>query len=336
VETRWQEFSNKTVGNDLFPTYTLKYRNGDTSSVLTDGMTVFQLPNDKLIIDVPVSVLSLNRAPAGTILTVPQTYREVTLGPGVNQVPIPIQAAGVGKGWVDFQWLTITYNQAPAKIHHTSVNYWDDDPTMGVAFTFDYYEKDGAWVLDGKERHFDGVGRLQEETTWADGKKSGPQREWFIGCIKVLATYYNDQLDGTYWEYPADGREYYSSWVERQYKSGQELADSLKSYSRSTPVVANLSIEIKQNVLDKTSLTAYTDSLVTVNFFNNDPQTQHVLSFYTDAACTRPIYLGKDVSPVRESGWSNSTYLFNAPSTAGTYYFRCDQHPGEKGTFIVR
>ena len=296
VATRWQEFSNKTIGNDLFPTYALKYRNGNASTVLTDGMTISQLPNDKLILDLPVTIVNLNKAPAGTTLTVPRTYAEATLKPGLNQVPVLVEAQGAGKGWVDFQWLSINYSQAPVKPHFTSVNYWDNDPTQGIAFTFEYYEQDGNWVLDGKERHFDGPGRLEEETTWVDGKKSGPHREWFLGCLKVFATYYNDKLEGTYWEYPADGREYYYSWVERQYKDGQEVADSAKSYDRSTPVVCNLSIEIRDGVLDETSLTAYTDSLVTVNFFNNDYPTQHTLSFYSDAAYTQPIFLGRSVT----------------------------------------
>jgi len=70
---------------------------------------------------------------------------------------------------------------------------------------------------------------------------------------------------------------------------------------------------------------------VTITFHNNDSSIRHNIAFYTSAAATTVIYKGKKIL-----GVSNVTYTFDAPTTPGTYFFRCDMHPTTMtGDFIV-
>lgn len=57
----------------------------------------------------------------------------------------------------------------------------------------------------------------------------------------------------------------------------------------------------------------------------------HNIAFYTSPATT-VIYKGKTTT-----GVATITYTFDAPTTPGTYFFRCDVHPNTMtGEFIVR
>jgi plastocyanin len=71
---------------------------------------------------------------------------------------------------------------------------------------------------------------------------------------------------------------------------------------------------------------------VTITFINNDNGIRHNVSFYTSAAATTVINIGG-----MTTGVSTLTYTFDAPTTPGTYFFRCDVHPTTMtGEFIVQ
>ena len=58
----------------------------------------------------------------------------------------------------------------------------------------------------------------------------------------------------------------------------------------------------------------------------------HNFSLYADKGHTQNIFQG-DLT----TGVVTATYNFDAPSTPGTYYFRCDVHPDTMtGQFVVK
>jgi plastocyanin len=58
----------------------------------------------------------------------------------------------------------------------------------------------------------------------------------------------------------------------------------------------------------------------------------HNFAAYTDQTANNVIFQGQIVT-----GPATATYNFTAPSTPGTYFFRCDIHPTQMtGQFIVQ
>jgi plastocyanin len=83
---------------------------------------------------------------------------------------------------------------------------------------------------------------------------------------------------------------------------------------------------------DTSTITVSAGAHVTITFNNKDNGILHNIAFYTSAAATTVIYKGENIL-----GVSNITYTFDAPTTPGTYFFRCDLHPTTMtGSFIVQ
>ncbi len=87
-----------------------------------------------------------------------------------------------------------------------------------------------------------------------------------------------------------------------------------------------------QNVkFDKTTISVPTGAQVTLTLNNMDSGVPHNFALYTDASAGTTIFKGQIVN-----GPGTVTYTFTAPSTPGTYFFRCDVHPTTMtGSFIV-
>jgi plastocyanin len=82
---------------------------------------------------------------------------------------------------------------------------------------------------------------------------------------------------------------------------------------------------------DKTTLTVPAGATVALTFVNDDAGVPHNFALYTDSSATTAIFKGAIVT-----GQITTVYTFTAPSTPGTYYFRCDVHPTQmNGQFIV-
>jgi plastocyanin len=83
---------------------------------------------------------------------------------------------------------------------------------------------------------------------------------------------------------------------------------------------------------DTSTITVSAGAHVTITFINNDSGVRHNVAFYTSAAATTVINIGG-----MTTGVSTLTYTFDAPTTPGTYFFRCDVHPTTMtGEFIVK
>ena len=83
---------------------------------------------------------------------------------------------------------------------------------------------------------------------------------------------------------------------------------------------------------DTSTITVSAGAHLTITFINNDSGTPHNIAFYTSPSATTVIYKGKTTT-----GVATITYTFDAPTTPGTYFFRCDVHPNTMtGEFIVQ
>lgn len=96
------------------------------------------------------------------------------------------------------------------------------------------------------------------------------------------------------------------------------------------PVTINLSAS---NVaFDKSRITVPPGATVTIVFTNNESGISHNFALYETPAANTPIHVGEIIT-----GGRTIEYTFIAPTTSGTYFFRCNVHPTiMKGDFIVR
>lgn len=93
-----------------------------------------------------------------------------------------------------------------------------------------------------------------------------------------------------------------------------------------------ISLTAQNIAFDKTTITVPAGSQVTVNFNNMDSGIPHSFSVYTNSTASTPIFVGQITT-----GPATMTYTFTAPTTPGTYFFRCDVHPTiMTGQFIVQ
>jgi len=93
-------------------------------------------------------------------------------------------------------------------------------------------------------------------------------------------------------------------------------------------VTINLSVENK--AFDKNTITVPAGAEVTV-IFNNKDSIPHNLTVSEDRDSRKVIYNGDIIT-----GPATVNYWFIAPSTPGTYFFRCDIHPSiMTGDFII-
>ncbi len=87
-----------------------------------------------------------------------------------------------------------------------------------------------------------------------------------------------------------------------------------------------------QNVaFDKSTISVPHGATVVLTFNNKDSGVVHNFALYTDSSARTKIFAGDFVTGVK-----TVTYTFTAPSTPGTYYYRCDVHPTVMyGSFVV-
>lgn len=99
--------------------------------------------------------------------------------------------------------------------------------------------------------------------------------------------------------------------------------------SASPPTEERLKVTANNFAFDRSTITATAGSRVIIEFVNED-RVGHNMAFYTSPALSTTLYQGESISGPR-----SITYSFNAPTTPGIYYFRCDPHPDMNGQFIV-
>lgn len=83
-----------------------------------------------------------------------------------------------------------------------------------------------------------------------------------------------------------------------------------------------LAVAAKNVLFNVTSITVPAGSTVTVYFDNQDSGVPHNFAVYTNQQATTKIFAGQIIN-----GPGTTSYTFTAPSTPGSYWFRCDVHP---------
>ena len=90
-------------------------------------------------------------------------------------------------------------------------------------------------------------------------------------------------------------------------------------------VSQNLAYSVRQ-------ITASAGVEVTIVHDNRDAGIPHNVAFYTNRSATSAIFKGQ-----LSTGPATTTEKFTAPSSPGSYFFRCDVHPDTMtGTFTVQ
>jgi plastocyanin len=95
---------------------------------------------------------------------------------------------------------------------------------------------------------------------------------------------------------------------------------------------ATLRLVARNNQFDRRNLAASAGAQVTLTFVNEDAAGLHNFALYTNSRATEKIF-GSDA----KAGPLTEDVRFTAPSSPGTYFFRCDAHPDTMtGSFAVR
>jgi plastocyanin len=83
---------------------------------------------------------------------------------------------------------------------------------------------------------------------------------------------------------------------------------------------------------DKSTISVYAGSSVTINFDNKDPGVGHNFALYASPSASPPaLFQGQVIT-----GPATIAYKFTAPESPGAYFFRCDMHPlTMTGSFFV-
>ncbi len=93
-----------------------------------------------------------------------------------------------------------------------------------------------------------------------------------------------------------------------------------------------ISLVAQNTAFNKSTIIVPAGAAVTIDFNNRD-SVPHNFSVYWNLSATLPaIFQGPAIA-----GPATTTYRFTAPTTPGTYFFRCDIHPTQMtGNFIVQ
>ncbi len=107
---------------------------------------------------------------------------------------------------------------------------------------------------------------------------------------------------------------------------GQSPTPPLPPASRQSIVVT---LSALNGHFDRSMIAVPTRTLVTVIFSNEDSIT-HNLAIYSSENATDAIFRGGPAN-----GNEAVNYYFTAPAVPGTYFFRCDIHPGNMNGRLV-
>jgi plastocyanin len=106
---------------------------------------------------------------------------------------------------------------------------------------------------------------------------------------------------------------------------------TVSSGATTTSNAVTINIAAQNMAFDQSSITVKAGAQVTM-IFNNKDSMPHNVAIYNDQSAAQVIYKGEVFN-----GPATKTYTFTAPSTPGTYFFRCDVHPVKMtGQFIVQ
>ncbi len=102
-------------------------------------------------------------------------------------------------------------------------------------------------------------------------------------------------------------------------------------YTTQTGSTVTIDLMAKNLAFNTSTITVPAGANVIINFDNQDSGVAHNFAVYTDSSASTAIFKGDVIT-----GPKMTTYTFIAPTTPGTYFFRCDVHPTTMtGQFVV-
>lgn len=108
-------------------------------------------------------------------------------------------------------------------------------------------------------------------------------------------------------------------------KQQQQTSAGVQSKTITTSLIA------EDMAFDKGTITVPASAKVKIVFENRDTGIPHNFALYEDETAVKNLFKGKVIT-----GPAKIEYEFTAPSTPGSYFFRCDIHPKMMtGSFIV-
>ena len=114
-------------------------------------------------------------------------------------------------------------------------------------------------------------------------------------------------------------------------KTSSTATTTTTTTSQAAGVPVSVDLVAQNMAFDKKTITVPAGANVTINF-NNKDSLPHNFAVYTNSSASTTIFQGQVVT-----GPNTITYIFTAPATPGTYFFRCDIHPTSlNGNFIVQ
>lgn len=97
-----------------------------------------------------------------------------------------------------------------------------------------------------------------------------------------------------------------------------------------TPASVTINLTAQNFAFSMATITVPAGAPVLIHFTNKD-SVPHNFALYQDSAYSKSIFIGTLITS------STTDYKFTAPTTPGTYFFRCDYHPSlMTGSFIVQ
>lgn len=121
----------------------------------------------------------------------------------------------------------------------------------------------------------------------------------------------------------------FQTWVQSQ-QTAPTPTPTISPGPGPTPTSVTVNLMAMDIAFDLNMIMAPAGANVTINF-NNMDNVPHNFAVYTNSAATTVIFRGETIT-----GPSTIDYHFTAPTTPGSYFFRCDVHPTVMtGTFIV-
>lgn len=133
----------------------------------------------------------------------------------------------------------------------------------------------------------------------------------------------------------------FQSWLLKQQKIPPKTTPPATTTPTTTPTPTaaptpggsvTVNLTAKNISFDLSTISVPRGAQVTIVFNNQDTSAPHNVAVYTDSSAAKSIFVGQIVT-----GPKTVTYTFTAPTTPGSYFFRCDVHPTiMTGTFIVQ
>jgi plastocyanin len=135
----------------------------------------------------------------------------------------------------------------------------------------------------------------------------------FVFCLVFLALLFAGVIIGSI--HGSDSEAQVIPTVPPRAENGDKPAPT------AVPGATQIDLVAENLLFDTSSLSATAAQPVSILFDNRDAGVLHNFALYADRGYTQAIFQGE-----LTTGPVTTTYTFDAPSTAGGYFFRCDVH----------